>query len=347
MKADILARLEPLGSLSPERLKELAGLCVMERFPLGADPLLGVDLQKVSVFLIGGEIKLDLAAGGVRVLVGSCEDAVWALGRKSGPIRASRAITDIEVVRIDDDLLDIMMTWDQLSAEGNRPPKYAQDSSLWKTVTGAISLHSQPGSGLSILPAANLYELMLRFERLKVKRGEVLVREGEVGDYYFVIESGRAQVTRAIGGSQVHVAELKAGQAFGEEALVSGATRNATVTMKRDGVVLRLGKEDFDELLKEPLLHALSRSEAEARVAAGAARWLDVRYPAEFAQDGLPGARNIPLNELRAAFVLLQPDTEYIVYCQSGRRSSAAAFLLSQHGFRAGWLGGGLNAGEA
>ena len=346
MKADILGRLEPISSLSPERLRELAAICAIERFPIGVDPVQGVDVQRVSVYLLGGELKVELASGGVKVLVGGCEEAIWPLGRSSGVPRATRAITEIEVLRIDDDLLDIMMTWDQLSAKGNRPAKNAQDNSLWKTITSAIGLHSQAGSGLSLLPAANIHELMLRFERIKVKKGEALVREGAVGDYYYMLERGRAQVTRQVGGAEVLVADLKGGDAFGEEALVSGATRNASVTMTSDGVLLRVGKDDFNGLLKAPLLHGVDFPEAKRRVAAGDARWLDVRYPAEFAQDGLPGARNIPLNELRAAFGLLRHDTEYIVYCQSGRRSSAAAFLLSQHGFRASWLEGGLTAEE-
>jgi len=79
-----------------------------------------------------------------------------------------------------------------------------------------------------------------------------------------------------------------------------------------------------------------------ARVAAGGACWLDVRYAAEFVEDGLPGAINVPLNEIRSAFEVLDPGREYIAYCRRGRRSSAAAFLLAQHGFRAVWLEGGL-----
>ena len=133
-------------------------------------------------------------------------------------------------------------------------------------------------------------------------------------------------------------------RAFGEEALGAGVKRNATVAMKSDGVLLRLAKPDFEALLKAPLLHRLSRSAAEARVAAGQATWLDVRYPVEFAQDGLPGAINVPLNEIRSAYGILDAGREYIVYCQSGRRSSAAAFLLAQHGFSACCLEGGLAA---
>jgi len=111
--------------------------------------------------------------------------------------------------------------------------------------------------------------------------------------------------------------------------------------MRTDGAVLRLDKKDFIELLREPLLHRVSMEEAQQKVLAGA-QWVDVRYPSEFQYDQLAGAINIPLSEIRNAFGLLDKDREYIVYCQSERRSSAAAFLLSQRGYRAAVLKGGL-----
>ena len=79
-------------------------------------------------------------------------------------------------------------------------------------------------------------------------------------------------------------------------------------------------------------------NEALARVAAGA-RWLDVRYPPEYLHDGLPGALNIPLNELRESLPALDRAREYVIYCQSGRRSAAAAFLMAQMVFGLLWSG--------
>ena len=79
------------------------------------------------------------------------------------------------------------------------------------------------------------------------------------------------------------------------------------------------------------------------RVAAGAI-WIDVRFAAEYQSDGYPGAINIPLDDIRQASAALDPAKEYIVYCQTGRRSSAAAFLLSQRGFNAVLLDGGMRA---
>jgi rhodanese-related sulfurtransferase len=178
---------------------------------------------------------------------------------------------------------------------------------------------------------------------MEVKRGETIIRQGDDGDFFYLIERGRCKVNRLVAGVPIELAELTEGDAFGEEALVADAQRNATVTMKTDGVLLRLAKSDFVTLLREPLLQRLSPDEAQKRVANGAA-WIDVRFPAEFQQDGLPQAQNIPLNNIRLASQALDSEKEYIVYCQTGRRSSAAAFLLSQRGIRASLLDGGLKA---
>jgi rhodanese-related sulfurtransferase len=167
------------------------------------------------------------------------------------------------------------------------------------------------------------------------------VRQGAEGDFYYLIESGRCTVTREVGGGTLQLAEIKAGDAFGEEALVSGARRNATVTMKTDGVLLRLPSADFAELLKQPLLNRISYDAARELVAQGA-KWLDVRYPSEFQYDRLDGAINVPLAEIRNAFGLLGMKDQYVVYCQTGTRSAAAAFLLAQRGYRANLLERGL-----
>ena len=142
------------------------------------------------------------------------------------------------------------------------------------------------------------------------------------------------------------LADLKSGDAFGEEALVSEARRNATITMKSDGVLLRLAKADFNELLREPMLRRVSREEAWQKIAAGG-QWIDARYPSEYQYDRLPGAINIPLSEIRNAFEVLDKAREYVLYCQSERRSAAAAFLLAQRGYRAFLLAGGLWVGAA
>ena len=339
---DILHRLQPVCALSPARLRELAGCCVTEVVSRGLDPFRVRGIEGQSVYLLSGEIRLSFADSTSTVQVGGSEAARWPLAKHSPGILEAKALTDIALVRIDDEMLDIMMTWDQLSTS-LAPPETAPEVTDWRLMSGAFRLQSLTDGALSRLPPASIDALFRRFERVKVKSGEVVLREGEEGDYYYIIESGRCVVTRKVGGVDMLLAELKAGEAFGEEALVAESTRNATVCMKNAGVLLRLGKSDFIELLREPLLKRLSWVDACRQVASGAV-WLDVRYPSEYQNERLPGAMNVPLNEIRNAIGVLDRDREFVVYCQSGRRSSAAAFLLSQYGYRAFWLENGLNA---
>ena len=69
---------------------------------------------------------------------------------------------------------------------------------------------------------------------------------------------------------------------------------------------------------------------------------LDVRQPVELVVEGLPGAVNIPLGELRARLGELPRDREILIICRSGGRAYFATRILLQHGFRARTLSGGM-----
>ncbi len=112
--------------------------------------------------------------------------------------------------------------------------------------------------------------------------------------------------------------------------------------MTSDGQLYCLAKHDFDVLLREPLLRQLPAVEAVKKC--DAAIWIDVRFPSEFSRDRLSWAINIPLGEIRNIIGVLNRSGEYIVYCQNGSRSAAAAFLLAQAGCKVWSLEGGLEA---
>jgi rhodanese-related sulfurtransferase len=139
------------------------------------------------------------------------------------------------------------------------------------------------------------------------------------------------------------LAELSGGDAFGEEALISENKRNATITMLTDGVLMRLGKSDFIELMKEPLNSKIGYAEAVKLVEEGAV-WLDVRLPSEFSNGSLPGSINLPLFFLRKKADEISDVRRYIMVCDTGRRSASAAYLLAERGFDVYVLEGGLNA---
>jgi CRP-like cAMP-binding protein len=341
-----LGVLAPLAGLSPERLAELAQIAVVERVERGSDPLKDRLEGPQSMFLLAGELLLAFEGGGTLVLVGGSEETHQALNRQKQALARSKAITDVDLVALDDDVLDILATWDQVAAAGGTASVMGNAvRSDTRLVSGAFSLGSLRSGAFAQLPVAHIDELLKRFERIKTGRDEAVIREGDEGDYYYVVESGRFRVERLVGGAKVVLAELKSGEAFGEEALVSEAKRNATVVSLGEGELLRLDRKHFNELLREPLLRRLRFEQAAERVRRGAL-WLDVRYPSEYQYDKLPGAVNVPLAEVRNMFAVLDRSKEYVAYCQSGRRSAAAAFLFAQRGFKVWVLDGGLRTVE-
>lgn len=349
LSAEELLRFEPFNRLQENRAVELASHCSVEEVDAGDDPLSG-DPGGQAIYLLEGELELTHADGRKRVLrAGGLEAAspLPAVGAGS-EVRTVRALTPVRLTRIDKNLLDIMLTWDQMTSEnpgaggeGDDAVAHSYEDSGWNLLTGVFSVQNLTTGTFAAMPAAHISRMLQCFETVPVTRGQVVIREGDAGDYYYVISTGRAQVTRIIGGVSMPLADFKSGAAFGEEALILDTKRNATITMITNGSLLRLAKSDFIEMLKVPLLAELELAEAEQRIAAGAV-WVDVRFPSEYQYDRLAGAINIPLGELRHAFSGLDNGVEYIVYCQSGRRSSAAAFLLAQRGFRASVLAGGL-----
>lgn len=196
------------------------------------------------------------------------------------------------------------------------------------------------------IPPTNIQAVFMRMEPVPFRAGDVVIRQGDEGDYYYHIKQGRCVVTHAStkSGKIIKLAELEAGQGFGEEALIANSKRNATVTMLTDGVMMRLGKADFENLLKAPVLQRVNYEEARRMVAERGALWLDVRLDSEHRNSNIAGSTNIPLYILRIKAAGLDKGRPYVVYCDTGRRSSSAAYLLNERGFDAYVLDGGMMA---
>ncbi len=111
--------------------------------------------------------------------------------------------------------------------------------------------------------------------------------------------------------------------------------------MNTDGVLMCLAKENFVELLKEPIIKSVNYSDAEEMVKDGAI-WLDVRLLSEHQNKNIPGSINIPLYLLRLNADKLSNKHKYIVYCDTGSRSASATFILNERGYDTYLLEGGL-----
>jgi len=360
-----LQKLEPLSNLSTERLEELVTLSTIDRLPIGLSIFRQGDIDNQTVYLLEGDVQLSSSDGKIdKVITSKQKEAQYPLDDSQPHQVSCVALSRVDVVRIDNSVLDYMMMWDQMAvseeaeAEAEAEAKEeatqaaepeAQTPAPETDSPAPVSEAPAPAEedrswirkmrhimAFKTMPPANIKSLLERMETLLVQEGDVIVKQGESGDYYYVLTEGTAQVTRT-----VELAQLEPGSSFGEEALVSGGQRNATVTMTSDGMLMRLSQENFNELLKDPLLERLSPDEARVQVGQGG-QWLDVRHAKEYHYSHLPDAISIPLHEMRIRMGELDKDKHYICYCGTGRRSSAAAFLLVQNGFKASVLNGGV-----
>ena len=234
-----------------------------------------------------------------------------------------------------------MLTWDQTGSyevselQGEAEDEGGED---WMTMLLQTKAFHK-------IPPANIQAIFMRMQQINYKAGDVVLKQGTEGDYFYVLTSGKCLVTREtpLNKDGIKLAELAVGDTFGEEALISDAKRNATVTMTTDGAIMRLGKEDFKRLLNEPMLDWISMAEAED-IIKGGGKWLDVRLPSEFENDHLNWAINIPLYFIRLKMSTLDENTNYILCCNTGRRSSAGAYILSERGYKAYVLRDGINS---
>jgi formylglycine-generating enzyme required for sulfatase activity/chromosome segregation ATPase/CRP-like cAMP-binding protein len=333
----VLQTLIPFNALSPTHFTEVAKKTVIDTVRAGRYLFREGERDNESVYVLEGDVNLLSGKEIVGNIVGGSDAAQHPVAHQQPRQVSARARSNCVVARIDSSFLDIFLTWDQSAGYEVQEIEQEQDDD-WMTRI----LQSQV---FLKLPPSNIQRLLMRVESISANAGDEVIRQGSEGDYFYIIKSGRCVVSRkaSVNAGEVRLAELADGDVFGEEALVSDARRNATVTMTTDGTLMRLAKSDFIQLLKEPLVNRVGYQQALAMVAQGAA-WLDVRLPGEFQNSAIPGSCNIPLSALRREADGLAADTKYIVCCDTGRRSESAAFVLSQRGLDVYLLVDGLSS---
>jgi CRP-like cAMP-binding protein/rhodanese-related sulfurtransferase len=338
----LLRTFSPLDGLKSENLRALARKTSLRELGQGRTLFKEGDTDKRTHYLVSGTV--DLLSNGhiVGTVKGGTPDAKHPLAPVLPRRCTARVASErIEYVSIDSDLLDVLLTWDQTGTyEVGELQAGGAAGDDWMT----LLLQSR---AFHKIPPANLQAVFIRMHRMSYSAGDVVVRQGDEGDYFYAIVSGRCLVTREtpLNREGIKLAELGMGDTFGEESLISGARRNATVTMATDGVLMRLGKDDFNSLLNEPMLHWVGYEEAKGIVASGG-RWLDVRLPSEFEHCHFEHAINVPLYFVRLKLKSLDSSVPYVVCCDNGRRSSAAAYVLSERGFETFVLTGGIAESE-
>ncbi len=329
----------PLNALRPESRDDLARKSVTLS-PRAGEALFRIgEVASRTLFLLSGEVQLSDAQGKPLAVIRAGEPAAQHPLAHQSPRRVNaRCLTDVRCLSVDAALLDVMLTWDQTGSFEVAELAVSDAGDDW--MARLLQMRT-----FQLVPPSNLQAMFMRMQPLEVEPGSVIVKQDAEGDFFYVIMSGRCIVTREQAGQKpVRLAELDVGSCFGEEALISEARRNATVTALTRCKLMRLSKTDFQTLLNDPLSRRIGYADARKLVEAGKARWLDVRLPSEFQRSALPGAVNMPLYMLRMKLAQIDTRTTWIACCDTGRRSSVAAFVLTQKGYDAMSLDQGLPA---
>ncbi|MDG2376273.1 MAG: cyclic nucleotide-binding domain-containing protein [Woeseiaceae bacterium] len=339
---EVLRTFSPLDELTRDNLDALAKKVRIRELSPSQILFKEGDTEKRTVYIVSGALELIEGAKIAQVVEGGTESARNPVSSKFPRRVTARARDRVQYLSIDSDLLDVMLTWDQTgSHEVSRLQEQAEELGRndWMTMLLQIKAFQN-------IPPANIQAITKRMQRINYKSGDVVLKQGAEGDYFYVLMRGKCLVTREtpLNKEGIKLAELEVGDTFGEEALISDAKRNATVTMKSDGVVMRLGKEDFKKLLNEPMLDWVDPDDAEKIIQQGG-QLLDVRLPSEFENHHMDGAINIPLYFIRLKVNTLDKSKKYVVCCDTGRRSSAAAYILNERGYHAYVLRDGINGG--
>jgi len=339
LNMDLLKGFSPLDGLKRDNLAALARKVQLRELSPGQVLFKEGDTEKRTFYVATGILEL-VDQGKV---VGTVEGGTDMARNPIAPVFprrvSARARDRVQFISIDSDLLDVMLTWDQTGTYevSELQGKADVGGDDWMTMLLQTKAFHK-------IPPANIQAIFMRMQQINYRSGDVILKQGTEGDYFYVLTRGSAIVTRETPLSKdgIKLAELLVGDTFGEEALISDAKRNATITMTSEGSVMRLGKDDFKSLLNEPMLDWIGYDKAQEIVADGGV-WLDVRLPSEYENHHLDNAINIPLYFIRLKMSTLDQDTRYVVCCDTGRRSSAGAYILSGRGYQAYVLQGGIN----
>ena len=330
ISVDYLSSLVPLANLEPERLIELSKHIRIKSLPAGMTLFKRGDDNQIVYYLLDGEIDLLVNTANTTLSMSSPQ-ASQPIDPHNPRHFTAMARTPVNVIEIDSDLLDIFVARNQrdfyFSAKvKNKKSKANGDME--------VVLRSKI---FQMIPPVNIQILLEKFEEVPVNKNQIIFRQEAKGDYYYLIKSGTCAVLKYESpkdGWHV-VADLGPGAGFGEEALISEKARNATVIMSTDGVLLRLSREDFDKLIKTPVVKTVQYDNA-IELANNGAIAIDINETEEESSDlSFPETIHIPIKKLRASLDKIPANHPLVIHSKNEQRSACAAYILIAHGFEA------------
>ncbi|MCB1866464.1 MAG: cyclic nucleotide-binding domain-containing protein [Chromatiales bacterium] len=333
---DTLRGFVPFNTLSDEAFARLGDAVTVQTAPPRSVLFNRGDAAPVSIYLLRGYVGFYSGGTEVDAVAAGSPTARFPLAHRIPRELTAKALTTLRYASVNTGKLNKVLEEERLADHkvSEVDPDGADD---WMSKTLRSPLFHR-------ISPANIESVLMRMQEFEVADGDRIIRQGDTGDYYYVIKTGRCTVERRSRDDRpMLLATLSEGDSFGEEALLSGARRSTSVTADGPVTLLRLSKDDFVELIKKPIVRFVDAAEAIQRTHKGA-HWLDVRETDEPLPEGTEPVAHLPVREIRARANELKRDTPYITICEDGANSTTAAYLLVERGLEAFVLRGGIPA---
>ena len=251
LEVSIARKFQPFEALSDDKVKEIIEKSAIQKLPAGRYLFKQGDKDNWSIFLISGTVELQQADGSTLPIQADTASAKHAISNLIPRLASARSKTKITILVIDRGLLELLLDWH--SSSSIHVSELDEDDDDWMTRFLQSNAFMQ-------LPPANIQALMMRLEEQSLNKGDVIFEENSLTDNkFYIIQEGTCKVskTNTTSGTEITLAQLRHGDSFGEEALITGGIRGARVTMQTDGVISSLNKRDFIELLVSPLIQRI------------------------------------------------------------------------------------------
>jgi len=343
-EGQIIRQLIPLSTMPSSHFEQICHELVVEEAKANTFLFKKNDTDKALIYLIKGSISLQSDNLIVGCIDSGTESSRFALAHQLPRKIDAITLTKVRFLRLDINVLDSLpkITQDQEETSFMAIDEPEEDNDIddddWMT-----TLLKSPI--FSALPAANLQQIIISLEEVTFKKGEFIINQGEQGDFYYLIKKGHCLISRKPSdhAKEIRLAHIRSQDTFGEDSLLSGNPRNVSIRAITNVTLLRLSKDKFISLIKEPSLKFIQHAEITDEINNGAIL-IDVRAPDEYKSNHLPHTINIPFFSLRVQLKVFDKTRPVIVICKNGKTSEAAAFLLLRNQVQAKIVEGGMES---
>ncbi|MGR9072342.1 MAG: cyclic nucleotide-binding domain-containing protein [Gammaproteobacteria bacterium] len=296
------------------------------------------DTQKELVYLLNGEVSLEAEGLMVETVNSQDDHARFALAHQIPRKIDAVAVNKIRFLRIDPDLIkELFKTSTNKDNAMMDVDEVADESDDWMTRLLQTTI-------FRLIPAAHLQKILISLEEINVKEGDVIIQQDDYPpDYFYIIKQGVCSLTRkpSATAKEIKLAELKQGEAFGEGSILSDQPRDVTISAMTEMSLLRLDKQHFLQLIRDPIIKFVEYPAIPAERDNGAVV-LDIRTVDEYKKDHIEGSSNLPFFALRLNLKSLDRRKKIILVCDDGKLSEAAAFILIKSKFDTYVMKGGM-----